>query len=173
MDVPNNTLGKLKDKVRRELVEYLVNVVYVFLVFGVFTEDRRLILAAYDITYTHYGIALIQALVLAKIIMIGSVFRFARGLEDKPLIYPTLWKTAVFAVFVGVFEMVEHVIKVIWNGEGFAGALSDFTWERWDVVLANGLVILVTFIPFFAIRELGRVYGSDRIFALFFQRRHA
>lgn len=88
-----------RQSARRELVEYLVNVVYVFLVFGVFTEDRRLILAAYHITYANYGIALIQALVLAKIIMIGSVFRFARGLEDKPLIYPTLWKTAVFAVF--------------------------------------------------------------------------
>jgi hypothetical protein len=55
----------------------------------------------------------VQALVLGKVIMIGRVFRFGRGLEDKPLIYPTLYKTVVFAVFVAVFKIVEHGIKGI------------------------------------------------------------
>jgi hypothetical protein len=37
-------------------------------------------------------------------------------------------------------------------------------------VLANGVAVLVAFILFFAIKELERVFGSDKIFALFFQR---
>jgi hypothetical protein len=38
-------------------------------------------------------------------------------------------------------------------------------------LLAGGLVVFVTFIPFFAFRELGRVYGKDELRALFFLRR--
>jgi len=45
---------------------------------------------------TNYGFAVIEALVLAKVIMIGEVARLGRGLERKPLIYPTLYKTVVF-----------------------------------------------------------------------------
>lgn len=79
-------MGKLKDKVRHELIEYGVNVVYLALVFEAFTQYRRLVLAAYDIIDTNYWFAAIQALVLGKVIMIGRVFRLGRGLEDKPLI---------------------------------------------------------------------------------------
>lgn len=79
----------------------------------------------------------------------------------------------MFAVFVAVFKIVEHGIKGMWSGEGLAGALVNVSWKGFDVVLANALAVLVAFIPFFAIKELGRVFGSDKIFALFFQRRHA
>ena len=38
------------------------------------------------------------------------------------------------------------------------------------MVLANSLVILVAFIPFFAVKELARVMGRGRIAALFFRK---
>ena len=170
MDVPEKATGNLKDQVGHGLIEYAINVVYLALVFAAFTEFRRLVLASYDIAYTNYGFAVIQALVLGKVIMIGSVFRIGRSLEDKPLIYPTLWKTAVFVVFVGVFKLVEHVIGVMWHGEGLGSALADLSWEEFDVVAANSVVVLVAFIPFFAIKELERVYGRDKILFVFFQR---
>ena len=173
MDAPHKPMGNVKDKVRRELSEYAVNVAYLTLVFEAFMQYRRLTLAAYGITDANYWFAIVQALVLGKVIMIGTVFRLGRGLEDKALIYPTLYKTAVFVVFVGVFKIVEHGIKGIWNGQGLAGALVEYSWKGSDVVLANALAVLVAFIPFFAIKELGRVFGNEKIFALFFRRREA
>ena len=89
------------------MVEYWINVCYLALVFASFTQYRRLILAAHDITYTNYWVAVIEALILAKVIMIGAVLRLGRGLEDKPLIYPTLYKTVVFTFFVAVFDLVK------------------------------------------------------------------
>jgi len=38
----------------------------------------------------------LEALVLAKVILIGDVLRLGRRFEDKPLIVPTLYKTVVF-----------------------------------------------------------------------------
>ena len=53
----------LKQKAKHELIEYAVNVAYLAIVFAAFTWYRRLILASYDITYTNYWVALIEALV--------------------------------------------------------------------------------------------------------------
>jgi hypothetical protein len=101
-----------------EMVEYWINVAYLAVIFAAFTWYRRFLLAAYDITYTDYGVAVIEALILAKVIMIGAVFRLGRGLEHKPLIYPTLQKTVVFTIFVAVFTLMEHAIKGLWAGRG-------------------------------------------------------
>ena len=69
--------GDWKQKISREMVEYAVNVVYLALVFAAFTQYRRLVLAAHDIIYTNYWVAVIQALILGKVIMIGGLFRLA------------------------------------------------------------------------------------------------
>ena len=171
MSDAGKTKEPLKKRIVHEVVEYWTNVAYLGLVFAAFTQYRRLVLAAYDITYTNYWVALIEALVLAKVTMIGGVLRLGRGLEDKPLIYPTLYKTAVFTVFVAVFKAIEHVIGGLWHGQGITGGLVEVSEKGFPVMLANSLVVLAAFIPFFAVKELGRVLGRDKIAALFFGRR--
>jgi hypothetical protein len=171
MSSPDGKKRDLKKKIFHEMVEYWINVAYLTLVFAAFTQYRRFVLAAYDITYTNYWVALIEALILAKVIMIGAVFRLGRGLEQKPLIYPTLLKTVVFSLFVGVFTLIEHWIKGLWRGKGLAGGLVELLGKGHHELLAGCLVTFVAFIPFFAFRELGRVLGEDKIRVLFFRRR--
>jgi hypothetical protein len=163
--------GSLKEKVVHEVVEYWINVCYLAFVFAAFIQYRRFLLASYDITYTNYGFAVIEALILAKVIMIGDVFRLGRGLERKPLIYPTLYKTVVFTLFVAVFTLIEHGVKGLWKGDGFTSGIVDFLGKGSHEILANSLVVFVAFIPFFGIKELGRVLGQDKIRALFFRGR--
>ena len=162
-----------KHKVYHELVDYWMNVVYLTLFFGVFMWYRRFILAEYEIAYLHYGIAVIQALVLAKVIMIGDIVRLGRGLEDKPLIFPTLYKAAVFSVFVGLFKILEHTIRGLLHRERLAGGMHDILSKGRNELLAYALIIFFTFIPFFAFKELGRVLGKGSIRHLFFRRRAA
>jgi hypothetical protein len=171
MNSPDKKKGNWKQKIFHEMVEYWINVIYLTLVFAAVTQYRRFILATYDITYTSYWFAVIKALVLAKVIMIGAVLRLGRGLEDKPLIYPTLYKTAVFTLFVGIFTVLENVIKSFWKGTGFTGNLVEFLGKGPNEFIANAMIVFVAFIPFFGVKELGRVLGEDKIRALFFRRR--
>jgi hypothetical protein len=161
---------ELKEKAREELVEYALNVVYLGIVFATFTVYRRLLLAAHDITYTNYGFALIEALILGKVIMIGSIFRLGRGLEDKPLIFPTLYKTVVFTAFVALFTAAELVVKGFVSDHGIAAEFAEFTAQGYEVIFANLMVVFVALIPFFAMKELGRAVGRERIARLFFRR---
>ena len=100
-----------KEKLTHELVEYWVEVVYLTLVFSTFTQYRRFLLAAHGVTYAEYGVSVIKALIFAKIIAIGSVFRFGRALEQQSLIFPTLYKAVYFSLLAGVFIVTEHAIK--------------------------------------------------------------
>lgn len=165
-------IARLTEKVRRELIEYAFNVAYLMLVFAAFTQYRRFLLAEYSIAYTDCWVALIGALILGKVIMIGSVFRLGRWLEHKPLIVPTIYKALLFSAFVVAFRIVEYAINGLLHGDGLAAALGEFVAQKGiDEVLANSLVVVVALIPFFAVKELGRVLGRERIAALFFQAR--
>jgi hypothetical protein len=161
----------LKAKLTHELVEYFINIVWLTLVFASFTVYRRLVLAAYDITYTHYWVALIEAVILGKVIMIGSIFRIGRGLEDRPLIFSTLYKTAVFTLFCAVFKVVEFGLKGLITGPGFMGGVDLLLSENSYELGANSLMVFVAFVPFFGVKELGRVLGEKTIRTLFFRRR--
>ena len=172
MTGPGTKRQTLKKKIVHEMVEYWLNFAYLTLAFAAFTQYRRLVLAAHDITYTNYWFAVIEAAILAKVIMIGNVVRLGRGLENKPLIYPTLYKTAVFTVLIGLFKLIEHVIKNLWRGQPFVAGLVGFSENDLWVVVANTLIVLVAFIPFFAVKEIGRVLGEGKLWALFFRRRN-
>ncbi len=119
--------AKLKEKAKHELIEYAVNVVYLTLVIAGFMINRRLVLASYDIVYTNYWVALIEALILGKVIMIGGVFGLGRSLESRPLIFPTIYKTVVFTLLIGAFKVLEHVIRGLWRGGDITAGLVELS----------------------------------------------
>jgi len=159
-----------KRKLLLEVTAYWLNVLYLAGLFAVFTSYRRLILAQYNIGYANWGISLVKALVLAKVIMIGSAFRFGRSLESKPLIFLTLFQSVLFTVWVALFALVESTIRGLLHGKGLAGALDHLLADGPNEVVSKCLVVLVAFIPFFAFRELGRVLGKGVIWELFFRK---
>ena len=138
---------------------------------GALTQYRRIVLAAQDIVYTNYWVAVIEALILAKVVMIGDVLRLGHRLDHKQLSFLIFLKTVVFTLFVGLFTLIEHVIKSLWSGKGFTEGLTDLLGKGHHELLAGCLVILVAFIPFFAFRELGRVLGQSKIWTLFLRSR--
>ncbi|HWI56070.1 MAG TPA: hypothetical protein VNZ22_02500 [Bacillota bacterium] len=146
-----------------------MTVLYLALYFGVFTIYRRLILAHYQITYLNYGIALIQALVLAKVILLGDLVRLGRSLEHRPLIVPTLFRSAMFTLWVALFIILEHTLKGLLRGDGLAAGFKHLMSKGQHELLASTLVVFFTFIPFFALKELNRVLGTGRLWTVFFR----
>ncbi len=166
----NGKKSGLKDKLVLEMIAYWINVAYLTTVFAVFTSYKRLILANYSISYSNWGISLIKALVLAKVIMVGGLFHFGRNLDNKPLILPTLFKTVMFTWWVFLFAVVESAIRGFLHGKGLNGALDHLLSEGTHEFFAKCLVVFFAFIPFFAFKELGRVLGKGKIWELFFRK---
>lgn len=169
MNQPESAKLGWKARLLHEFRGYWLIVAYLTLVFAAFTQYRRLTLAAYDIEYENYWIALIKAMVLGKVIMIGDALRLARGLDRRPLIYPTLYRTVIFSLFIIAFTIAEHAVKGMWKGEGAAAGVREFLGKGWHELLGSTLVIVVGLIPFFAFRELGRVMGRGKLLRMFFR----
>jgi hypothetical protein len=161
--------GTWKERIARELVNYWITFVYLAVFLGAFAWYRRFVLAEYQITYLHFGTAIIEALILAKVILIGDALGLGRGDENKPLIYPTLRKAVVFSCFVGVFAIVEHMVDGLIHGKGFAGGLAELWSEGKYEIFSRCLITFFAFIPFFAFRELGMLLGEGKLRALFFR----
>ncbi|HEY5724723.1 MAG TPA: hypothetical protein VIX40_02085 [Methylomirabilota bacterium] len=156
-----------KRMIIHELVEYWINFAYLAFFLVAFMWYRRLILAAYQIPYTDYWVPLIEAAVLAKVIMIGDALRLGRGLENKPLVLPVAYRTAVFSVLVAVFHLLEATVRGLFHGKGPIGGLEEIASKGRYELLAFVTVLLVAFIPFFALKELDRVMGERKLWILF------
>ena len=56
----------------------------------------------------HQGFALLNALALAKVVLVGEFFHVGDNLKNKPLIYPIMAKSAMFAVILICFHIIEE-----------------------------------------------------------------
>jgi hypothetical protein len=170
MDSVNQKTKGLKQTILHELLRYWLVVLYMAIFFGAFASYRRLLLAHYGISYEDYGIAVIRALVLGKVVLVAETLRLGQGYEDKPLIVPTLYKTLLFTVCVAIFDIAEGMVRAFIGGSGPTAAshevIARFNYE-W---LSRALVIFLAFLPLFAVGELRRVLGKG-VTDIFFQRR--
>jgi hypothetical protein len=158
-----------KKTVVRELIRYWINVLYLAVFFGAFAWYRRFVLAGYGIDYLQYGTAIVEAMILGKVILIGEALGLSRGLKNKPLIYPTLHKAVLFTLFVGVFAIIEEIVAAVLRGKGVAGGLDELRGKDKDEILSRCLVMFLAFIPFFAFKELAMKLGEGTLGGLFFR----
>ncbi len=157
--------ASLKQKAVHEFQEFLGIFLYLAFFFCAFATYSMLLLHQFQISYFTFGTALINALIVAKVILIGEYARLGKKHEAKPLFKSATYKAGLFSLLVFAFHIVEEVIKRRWHGETFATA-----YQRLDIhlMLAHSVVIFCTFLPLFAFRELQRVLGEAHFRSLFF-----
>src|SRR5262245_56669826 len=161
----------LKERAREEFRNFWIITLYLAVFFGSFTVYRRLILAEFGVSYLHYGFALVEALIIAKVILIGDAFRLGKRFEDRPLFVSVIYKSALFGVFVMLFGVLEHVIEGLFHKKGASDMLHGSMELGIDELLARVVMLIIAFVPFFAFWELRRVLGPRKLSALFFSRR--
>lgn len=171
-------MSTAKSSLRSRLVTELKTTagisLYLALFLAAITTYRRLLLAAYqvnDLHVFHYGYNLMEALVLAKVIVFGSVFQVGERFRHRPLIVPTLYKTFCFSLLVLTFSIGEHIISGWLHGKATGVVVNEIrNLGVWEIV-SRVLVVSLAFVPLFAVWETGRVLGEGRLFKLFFTRR--
>jgi hypothetical protein len=167
---PAGKHGNLKEKAIEELKVFWVIAVYLAILFGSFMAYRRLVLAEFGVSYLNYGFAIIQALIIAKVILIADALHIGKRFEHLPLAVSVVWKAIMFSVFVMLFGVLEHVVEGLFHKEDTRQIAHRIVGIGLDELLARTLMLIAAFIPFFAFWELGRVVGTKRLAALFFSR---
>ncbi len=144
-----STKQKLAHEIRR-LVMIFAYLATFFLVFRLYT---RLVLSEYQVNYFEYGLTVLKALALAKVILTAEALRLGERFRERPLIIPTLYSTLVFSAFALVFEIIERTIAGLLGGKGPSAALTELLRDGWPHLAGMTLLVFVAFLPFFAFRE--------------------
>jgi hypothetical protein len=152
-----------------EMFEYFFNFAFLAVFLVAFAWYRRLILAAYRIHYLDYWAPLIEAAILAKVIMIGDALRIGRSFQNRPLAIITLYRTVVFSVLVVLFSFAEHIVGAMIHGKTAGDGVGEIANKGIDEVLAWCVLILAAFLPFFAMKEVERVFGAEKVRGVFFR----
>jgi hypothetical protein len=96
--------SRLKEKAIEEFKMFWAIAIYLALMLVAFTSYRRLIPSESGISYLHYGTGVIEALILAKVILIGQALGLGKRFENAPLYVSVLFKAAVFGVLAGLWR---------------------------------------------------------------------
>ena len=157
----------LRQRVMHEFIQFLGIFLYLGFFFCAVTTYRMLLLNDFRDSYINYAFSVINALVVAKVILIGEYTHLGKRLEDKPLLASSIYKAFLFGLLTFAFHLVEEAIKGVLHGEGAASAFLDIHITD---LLARTIVVFCTFIPLFGFREVRRVLGESKFNALFFRR---
>ena len=146
--------------------EFLVVFVFLAPFFLSFAAYRMYLERDFGDPWLRFGMALVNALVLSKVVLIGEMAKLGEGHGNRPLLLVTLRKSAVFAVFYLAFHVVEEGIHGLLHGEAFLDAAAD-VFRGPNGLAIRMLFVFFAFIPFFALRESRRVIGEERFRDLF------
>jgi hypothetical protein len=161
----------LKEKIIDSIKTFLQMFAYLWLVFGLLAIHETIILSEYKIDYQSHGLAVVNALVFAKVMLVADDLHLGIRLNDKPLIYPVLLKSLIFAITLICFHIAEHTLIGMWHGRSVAESLSDIGANKLRGMMSISVIATVALIPFFLLREISRAIGEERFLSLFFYRR--
>jgi len=168
MSSEHSKASVLKQKAIHEFVEAVELTLYLAFFFCAVITYRLVLLHDFRDAALNYSFAVINALVAAKVILIGEASHLGKKYEARSLLLSAVYKAFLFGLLVFGFHIVEEAIKRLLHGGHIADVFRDMSV---DDFLCRSLVVFCTFIPLFAFRELRRVLGEDKFNDLFFHAR--
>ena len=167
---PNEHKSSVSKRALHELEEFLGMFLYLWVLFALFSIHKSMILAEQHITYQGQTLAIINALIMAKAMLIGEDLRVGNWLKNKPILYLSLYKSLLFSVFLIAFHILEEVAIGVFRGRTISQSFPTIGDGGLQGLLSLGAIVFVCLIPFFAFREFGRVIGQHALWSLLLHR---
>ncbi len=162
----------LKEKALRELRRFLVMFLYLWLLFAISDLHRTLILAESHVNYQAQGFAAVNALMLAKVMLLAEDLRIGRRFQDRMRIISILYQAFALTLLFIAFHVVEKALVGHFEGKTLPECFPFLGGgESLLVILSSGALIFVALVPFFAFKEIADAIGAREMAALMFGRK--
>jgi hypothetical protein len=156
----------------QQLKEFLIIALYLWVVFGLLILFKSVVLAEQHIPFAYHGFAFFNALALAKVMLTAKDLHLGELFHEAPLIYPTLLKSALFAVVLACFKILEEAAVGLYHGKSFQQSISDLGGGTLNGIFVLTLLLFTMLIPFVGYGELQRIFGEGKLERLFFYPRN-
>lgn len=159
-----------KHKLVLEGKKLLAIAAYLFLLMSAMDIYKASILGQPVVVGFRLGYNGLEALLFAKVVLIGDLLDLGERFRGYPAIVPTIAKSITFSLFVAAFSVLEVVIEHLFHHSGLSAALDAVAQMNWWAMGLHVGMMFFFFIPLFATWELARVYGIENFIDMFFKR---
>jgi hypothetical protein len=163
------TVG-LKEKALHGAVRFAGMFVYLWAIFILFQLHEYVVLAEHGISFTRFGFGLVNAFVLAKVMLVADELRLGAWRGRRPLIYHILFRSVLFAAVLFLFDIAEKILVGVFRAKSLAESLPTYGGGGMLGSLLVGIFVSVALIPFFSFVEISRVMGPGEFTKLLFMR---
>ena len=162
----------LKAKALHEFARFATMFAYLWVMFFLLQLHQYVILAQRHIPFEQYGVGFINALVLAKVMLVADDLRLGewRGRRRLPLIYPVLVRSALFAVVFIVFDVIEKMLLGVLRGKSLGDSIESFGGGGLLGGLLVAIIVALSLVPFFAFVEVSRLMEPGELARILFTR---
>lgn len=159
---------KLFEKLKQEFLLILPPMIFFFFAFILLATTQNLIQREYGIPLTGFGVAVIGALIVGKVVLIVDNLPFMNKFPDKPLLYNIAWKSGIYFLATFVVRYIEHVIPLLREYGGIMEAnrhlLAEVVWPHFWIIQ---MWLAVLFFLYCSLRELVHVIGREKVIRIF------
>ena len=156
----------LKERAIGEMKLYLVVTLYLWIVLALFALYKRALLNEDGIDYWRQSYAIVNALILGKVLLIGEILKLGDGLRKRALVWVVLGWTALFTALLMLFHVVEEMIHAAIKGLPFGESIMSIGGGSWFGMFVYAAIMFAMLIPLIAFRELSFVLGTDVMWKL-------
>ena len=161
-----------KETLIREFINLGIINLYLVSSFSILVTLHSLALVKYGIDAFNYGIAIVGALILGKVILLSEKIPIVERYQHQPIIISVIYKSILFTFIVVFVNIAEHLIVGLFQQESLAQIFTKIQEQIYTIdVIYKILCLFIVFIPFFTIRELNKILGKGTLFNLFFKSR--
>ena len=171
MTTPTAAKPTLQQRATHELKDFAIIAVYLYVTLGAVTLLKTAVLHSYGVEVSPFGIVAVKAMVLAKFMLVGKAMKIGEGANDKPLIWPTLYRAVAFLLLLIVMTLLEEAVVGLFHNRSIAASLGDLFGSRLEETIVGYVLTLLVLIPFFAFRVLDEALGEGRLARMFFVQR--
>lgn len=162
----------LRARLLHEVNIFLLITLYFWALLGSFALYRSIMYASLGIEGERQTLAIVNALILAKVTMVVEAIYGRRELRDRPLILPVIKHSALLTAILIAFHALEGAVRGLILHGAARNVLDDLGGGTPVAVLSVFILFFVMLLPFCAIQELARVLGGSTLRRIFFAGRH-
>lgn len=163
-------MDALRRRAVHEVRSFMTLFIYLLVLFSLFVLNEAAITRQHGGSFTLQGFALVNAFVLAKVMLVIENLELARWLRGRPAILVILYEAAVCTILFLCFHVLERL--VVNHLRGVSEAAGDLGLGGGGLlgVVIVAMILFVCLLPFFAFKNVAAAIGMDRMRQILFRR---
>ena len=147
----------LRERLREELLRYLLISAYLFVCLGAIQLYKSALLAEEGVRYLPLGFALAKALILGKFLLIGESARVGTRVSAPTLLHRIVARVLFMFALLLVLSVAEEALVGAVHGKSMVLVFTEYFRQRsLAEVAATSLLMLLVLVPLIVVEEVDK-----------------